>query len=179
MFGLCLFVSINLCGHLLIPISIHLSHFFLFRFFFFFRFKQADCHWQEKCSQAPSRNAICRHGNETTGRQRRSFELSRLEKPGFATFSFYQISDRRGSFTSHLQSDVPHSSSFSFAVKPTVIDVGIYVNSIGPVSSIDMVSPSAPSHYSSLRSCSLCPRVKARGNAGGRTRGSTWIKQMS
>lgn len=26
------------------------------------------------------------------------------------------------------------------AVKPTVVDVGIYVNSIGPVSSIDMVS---------------------------------------
>lgn len=80
---------------------------------------------------------------------------------------------------SHLQSDVPHSSPLSFAVKPTVIDVGIYVNSIGPVSSIDMVSPSAPSHYSSLRSCSLCPQVKARGNAGGRTRGSSWIKQMS
>uniref|UniRef100_A0A3Q3AUC6 Gamma-aminobutyric acid receptor subunit gamma-3-like n=1 Tax=Kryptolebias marmoratus TaxID=37003 RepID=A0A3Q3AUC6_KRYMA len=28
--------------------------------------------------------------------------------------------------------------------KPTVIDVGIYVNSIGPVSSIDMVSPPPP-----------------------------------
>lgn len=28
----------------------------------------------------------------------------------------------------------------AFAVKPTVIDVGIYINSIGPVSSIDMVS---------------------------------------
>lgn len=32
------------------------------------------------------------------------------------------------------------SSLLSLAVKPTVIDVGIYVNSIGPVSSIDMVS---------------------------------------
>lgn len=28
----------------------------------------------------------------------------------------------------------------ALTVKPTVIDVGIYVNSIGPVSSIDMVS---------------------------------------
>lgn len=37
-----------------------------------------------------------------------------------------------------------HSLFFllALAVKPTVIDVGIYVNSIGPVSSIDMVSES-------------------------------------
>lgn len=44
---------------------------------------------------------------------------------------------------SHLQYvqslTVPLSASLP-AVKPTVIDVGIYVNSIGPVSSIDMVS---------------------------------------
>lgn len=41
-----------------------------------------------------------------------------------------------------------HSLVFllALAVKPTVIDVGIYVNSIGPVSSIDMVSFSALSH---------------------------------
>lgn len=31
-------------------------------------------------------------------------------------------------------------------VKPTVIDVGIYVNSIGPVSSIDMVSSGLRTH---------------------------------
>ncbi|TNN29718.1 Gamma-aminobutyric acid receptor subunit gamma-3 [Liparis tanakae] len=42
--------------------------------------------------------------------------------------------------------DVPLTSCVSLlsllplSVKPTVIDVGIYVNSIGPVSSIDMVS---------------------------------------
>lgn len=81
--------------------------------------------------------------------------------------------------SSHLQSDVPHSPSFSFAVKPTVIDVGIYVNSIGPVSSIDMVSPRAPFHYSSLCSCSLCPQVKAGGNAGGQTRGQLGLSKWA
>lgn len=44
---------------------------------------------------------------------------------------------------SHLQYvqslTVPLSACLP-TVKPTVIDVGIYVNSIGPVSSIDMVS---------------------------------------
>lgn len=40
---------------------------------------------------------------------------------------------------------VPLSASLP-AVKPTVIDVGIYVNSIGPVSSIDMVSSGLHTH---------------------------------
>lgn len=50
---------------------------------------------------------------------------------------------------SHLQYvqslTVPLSASLP-AVKPTVIDVGIYVNSIGPVSSIDMVSSGLHTH---------------------------------
>ena len=54
-----------------------------------------------------------------------------------------------------------HHSLFSLlalAVKPTVIDVGIYVNSIGPVSSIDMVSQSIHSHPLSFPSHTrLCP----------------------
>lgn len=63
---------------------------------------------------------------------------------------------------SHLQYvqslTVPLSACLP-TVKPTVIDVGIYVNSIGPVSSIDMVSsdfcthvhPSPSSHMAALR----------------------------
>ncbi len=55
---------------------------------------------------------------------------------------------------SHLH----HSLCFllSLAVKPTVIDVGIYVNSIGPVSSIDMVSYSSPSSHTHTHTLVHC-----------------------
>ena len=60
--------------------------------------------------------------------------------------------DRRQNETdvwiSHVYSMCGHHSLLfllALAVKPTVIDVGIYVNSIGPVSSIDMVSTAASS----------------------------------
>lgn len=86
-------MSVYLCMHLLIPISIHMSTFLGF----FVYFKQADCHRQEKCSQAPSENAICHHGNGSTGRQRGPVELSRLKKPCFAPLAPYLISDQRGS----------------------------------------------------------------------------------
>lgn len=179
---LCLFLCVCLSVRLLKP-SIHLSVFLSF-----ILFKQVNCRRQEKSktSRAPRGSTICRHGNETTGGERGPVELSRFESHVSPRSLFILFLTRAAHFarckSSHILPAVPHSSSSpssSFAVKPTVIDVGIYVNSIGPVSSIDMVSPNTPFHYLSLRSCSRCPRVKAGGNAGGQTRGSTRIKQMS
>lgn len=46
-------------------------------------------------------------------------------------------------------------------VKPTVIDVGIYVNSIGPVSSIDMVSSGLRMHIPPSPDVSIISRTMA------------------
>lgn len=76
-------------------------------------------------------------------------------------------------------------------VKPTVIDVGIYVNSIGPVSSIDMVSSGFRTHVSPSPHISIIRRglgcsvrgcggggpscLRRRGETGGRASLLSWI----
>lgn len=87
----------------------------------------------------------------------------------------------------------PSLSACLPTVKPTVVDVGIYVNSIGPVSSIDMVSSGLPTHVPTSPDVSMAALwrgwvvvvvvVGKRGETGGRASlclpASARIKPMS
>lgn len=72
-------------------------------------FKQVDCHWQEKSktNRAPRGNAICRHGNETTGRERGPVELSGFESPVSPQSLFIWFLTRAAHFACCKSSHLP------------------------------------------------------------------------